>query len=198
MSDRSLYRLAGLAGVLGGALILVAVARRAGVIPENGFTHALAPPASALLLLTLTALYLVQRQTAGRLGLAGFVLNHLGLSGLFAIEFLTHAVLQYQDAATREQVLTGPGRPYFLVVALTFMAGVLLFGVASWRAGLLPRGALALYVPGLCLAALRTSVPEAAYLGGLAAGAIGVIWLSTTLSRQPVSMESRSRVPLRS
>ncbi|GID91537.1 hypothetical protein ACFQFC_09905 [Amorphoplanes digitatis] len=184
MSDRLLYRLAGLAGVLGGALILVAVARRAGAIPENGLTHALAPPAGALLLLTLTALYLRQRQTAGRLGLAGFVLHHLGLSGLFAIEFLTHAVLQYQDAAAREQVLTGPGRPYFLVVALTFLAGVLLFGVASWRAGVLPRIALALYVPGLCLAALRTSVPEAAYLSGLAVGAIGVTWLATALIRE--------------
>ncbi|MBG0560455.1 hypothetical protein [Actinoplanes aureus] len=185
MSDRTLYRLAGLAGVLGGVLILVAVARRAGVIPENGFTHALAPPASALLLLTLTALYLVQRRAAGRLGLAGFVLHHLGLSGLFAIEFLTHAVLQYQDAVTREQVLTGPGRAYFLVVALTFLVGVLLFGVASWRAGVLPRIALALYVPGLCLAALRTSVPEAAYLGGLAVGAVGVVWLSTALFQDP-------------
>ncbi|MEU7907397.1 hypothetical protein [Actinoplanes sp. NPDC049118] len=113
------------------------------------------------------------------------MVHHLGLSGLFAIEFLTHAVLQYQDAATREQVLTGPGRPYFLVVAMTFLAGVVLFGVASWRAGVLPRMALALYVPGLCLAALRTSVPEAAYLGGLAVGAIGVMWLSTTLIRGP-------------
>ncbi|MEU4424227.1 hypothetical protein AB0F81_26680 [Actinoplanes sp. NPDC024001] len=203
MSDRTLYRLAGYAGVLGGAILLVSVARRAGVIPENGFTHALAPSASALLLLTLTALYLRERQAAGRLGLAGFVLHHLGLSGLFAIEFLTHAVLQYQDAATREQVLTGPGRPYFLVVAMIFLVGVLLFGIASWRAGVLPRIALALYVPGLCLAALRTSVPEAAYLGGLAVGAAGVMWLSTALFQEAEgagteSSRRASRVPLRS
>ncbi|BEL10502.1 hypothetical protein Q0Z83_086930 [Actinoplanes sichuanensis] len=181
MSDRMLYRLAALTGLVGGFLTLVAVARRAGLLPENAFTHALAPPASALLLLTLTALYLRQRREAGRLGLAGFVLHHLGLSGLFAIEFLTHAVLQYQDAATREAVLTGPGRPYFLVVALTFLIGVVLFGVASWRAGMLPRAALALYVPGLSAAALRAVVPEALYLGGLVAGAAGVLWFSITL-----------------
>ncbi|MDI6102859.1 hypothetical protein QLQ12_30000 [Actinoplanes sp. NEAU-A12] len=58
-------------------------------------------------------------------------------------------------------MLTGPGRPYFLVVALTFLAGVVLFGIASWRAGVLPRAALALYVPGLGAAALRAAVPEA-------------------------------------
>ncbi|MEV6305825.1 hypothetical protein AB0M02_40865 [Actinoplanes sp. NPDC051861] len=181
MNDRDLYRLAGLAGLIGGLLTLIAVTRRAGLIPENAFTHALAPPASALLLLTLTALYLCQRHTAGRLGLTGFVLNHLGLSGLFAIEFLTHAVLQYQDAATREAVLTGPGRPYFLTVALIFILGVLLFGIASWRAGVLPRPALVLYVVGLCAAALRAAVPEAVYLTGLTLGSAGVLYLSTAL-----------------
>jgi hypothetical protein len=183
VADRFLYRLAAFAGLAGGVLTLVAVARRAGLIPENAFTHALATPATAMLLFTLTAFYLCQRRESGRLGLAGFVLNHLGLSGLFAIEFLTHAVLQYLDAAAREAVLTGPGRPYFLVVSLIFMIGVLLFGVASWRAGVLPRGALTLYVVGLCTAALRTSVPEWAYLGGLVAGSAGVLWLSVTLLR---------------
>ncbi|GIE81038.1 hypothetical protein Aph02nite_69880 [Actinoplanes philippinensis] len=183
MSDRILYRLAALAGLAGGVLTLVAAARRAGLVPENAVTHALAPPATALLLLTLTALYLCQRRESGRLGLAGFVLNHLGLSGLFAIEFLTHAVLQYQDAAAREAVLTGPGRPYFLVVALVFLLGVVLFGAASWRAGVLPRGALALYVPGLCAAALRASAPEWLYLSGLVIGSAGVLWLSAALLR---------------
>jgi len=187
MSDRTLYRLAAWAGLAGGLLTLIAAGRRAGLLAENQFTHALAPPASALLLLTLTALYLCQRRAAGRLGLAGFVLNHLGLSGLFAIEFLTHAVLQYQDAAAREAVLTGPGRPYFLVVALTFLAGVLLFAAASWRAGVLPRGGLGLYAVGLSAAALRTSVPEAVYLGGLVVGTAGVLWLSLALLRADYS-----------
>lgn len=183
MTESILYRLAAITGLAGGGLTVLAAGRRAGLIPENALTHALAPPATALLLFTLTAFYLVQRRTAGRLGLTGFVLNHLGLSGLFAIEFLTHAVLQYQDAAGRERILTGPGRPYFLVVALIFLAGVLVFGLASWRAGVLPRGALVLYVGGLSAAALRTSVPEAVYLGGLLIGSAGVLWLSAALMR---------------
>jgi hypothetical protein len=183
MTDHLLYRLAGWAGIAGGLLTLIAAARRGGLLPENELTHALAPPATALLLFTLTAFYLCQRRESGRLGLTGFVLNHLGLSGLFAVEFVTHAVFQYQDAATREAVLTGPGRPYFLVVAFTFLAGVLLFTAASWRAGVLPRWALALYATGLTAAALRTSVPEGVYLGGLVIGSAGVLWLSTTLVR---------------
>ncbi|MDP9793289.1 hypothetical protein J2S43_001801 [Catenuloplanes nepalensis] len=177
MTDTMLYRLAAVAGLTGGTLTVLAVARRAGLLPDNALTHALAPPATALLLFTLTALYLVQRRQAGRLGLAGFVLNHLGLSGLFAIEFLTHAVLRFHDAPA----LLAPGRPYFLVVALTFLAGVLLFGAASWRAGVLPRAALALYVIGLSAAALRTSVPEWTYLTGLLLGSAGVLWMSAAL-----------------
>jgi len=184
MSERTLYRLAAWAGFVGAALTLLAAARRGGLVPENPLTHALAPPASALLLFTLTALYLRQRRETGRLGLIGYVLNHLGLTGLFAIEFLTHAVLQFEDAATREQTLTGPGRPYFLVVALIFLIGVLLFGAASWRAAIFPRPAVALYVLGLTAAALRTSVPEPIYLAGLAIGSATVFWLSLTLSRE--------------
>ncbi|GAB7046387.1 hypothetical protein [Catenuloplanes indicus] len=179
MTDTLLYRLAAIAGLAGGTLTLLAVARRAGLLPANALTHALAPPAAALLLFTLTALYLVQRHAAGRLGLAGFSLHHLGLSGLFAIEFLTHAVLRFHDPA----VLTAPGRPYFLAVALTFLTGVLLFGAASWRAAVLPRAPLALYVTGLSAAALRGSVPEWVYLGGLLLGSAGVLWLSVTLPR---------------
>ena len=184
MSERTLYRLAAWAGFVGAALTLLAAARRGGLLPDNPLTHALAPPASALLLFTLTALYLRQRRATGRLGLVGYVLNHLGLTGLFAIEFLTHAVLQFEDVATREQTLTGPGRPYFLVVALIFLIGVLLFGAASWRAAIFPRPAVALYVLGLTAAALRTSVPEPIYLAGLAIGSVAVFWLSLTLSQE--------------
>lgn len=183
MKPHILNRFAGLAGIVGALLTLVAAARRGGLIPENALTHALAPPASALLLFTLTALYLVQRDEVGRLGLVGYVLNHLGLTGLFAVEFLTHAVFQFESPAARDAILTGPGKPYFVVVAFTFLIGVLLFGLASWRARVLPRAGVALYIVGLVPAALRTTVPEAVYLGGLTVGSIGVAWLSIALYR---------------
>src|SRR5688572_16896711 len=60
-----------LGGLVGGALVLIAAARRGGLIAENTLTHAIAPPASALTLFTLTGLYLYQRDRVGRLGLAG-------------------------------------------------------------------------------------------------------------------------------
>jgi hypothetical protein len=138
MPTNTLYRLAGWAGLAAGVLLLIATARRGGLLPENALTHAIAPPASALALFALTALYLRQRDRAGTLGLVGFAVNLLGLTGLFAVEFTTHAVFPYLDETTRTDLLAGPTRTWFLVVAMTFLAGVVTFGVASLRSRVLP------------------------------------------------------------
>jgi hypothetical protein len=179
----TLYRLAGWAGLIGAALLLVAVARRGGLIAENTLTHAIAPPASALTLFTLTGLYVYQRDRLGRLGLVGYVVNLLGLAGLFAIEFATHAIFPYLTASTREDLLAGPTRSYFLTVAVLFGTGVILFSIASLRARVLPGAAVVLYLAGFVPASLRGSVPEAVYLGGLTVGAVAVGWLALTLVR---------------
>ena len=181
MQSRTLYRLAGWAGVIGPALLFVAVERRGGLIPENAFTHAIAPPASALTLFTLTALYLYQREQVGALGLVGYAINFCGLAGLFAIEFATHAIFPYLSTETRDVLLDGPTRTYFLVVAILFLVGVSTFGVASLRGRTLPVPGVALYVLGFAPAALRGIVPEAVYLGGLTVGGLGVVWLSAGL-----------------
>jgi hypothetical protein len=140
VQSRTLYRLAGWAGLVGAALLFIAVARRGGLIPENAFTHAIAPPASALTLFTLTALYLYQRERAGALGLIGYAINLCGLAGLFAIEFATHAIFPYLSTETRDDLLDGPTRGYFLAVATLFLAGVIMFGIASLRAPNAARG----------------------------------------------------------
>jgi hypothetical protein len=179
----ALYRLAGWAGLVGGALLLVATARRGGLIPENAFTHAIAPPASALELFALTALYLRQRDRAGVLGLVGYAVNLLGLAGLFAVEFATHAIFPYLSVATRDELLAGPTRGFLLAIALTFLLGVVLFGVASLRARVFPVPAVILYLAGFAPAALRGIVPEAVYLAGLTVGGLGILWLSVALVR---------------
>lgn len=192
MTPDALYRLAGWAGLVGGILLLVATARRGGLIPENGFTHAIAPPASALELFALTALYLRQRERAGVLGVVGYAVNLLGLAGLFAVEFATHAIFPYLSVATRDELLAGPTRGFFLAVALTFLLGVVLFGIASLRARVFPMPAVALYLLGFTPAALRGIVPEAVYLTGLTVGGLGVLWLSAALIRPPTPQEQRS------
>jgi hypothetical protein len=185
ITPATLYRLAGWAGLAGGILVLVAAARRGGLIAENALTHAIAPPASALTLFTLTALYLYQRDRVSRLGLVGYAVNLLGLAGLFAIEFATHAIFPYLNLSTRDELLAGPTRAYFLVVAVLFGTGVLVFGIASVRARMLPVPAVVLYVVGFVPASLRGIAPEPVYLAGLTVGAIAILWLALVLVRHP-------------
>jgi hypothetical protein len=131
----------------------------------------------------LIGLYLYQRHHMGVAGLVGFALNLLGLTGLFAIEITTHAIFPYLTSATRDELLAGPTRAYFLAIALTFLTGVVVFGIASLRTRMLPAPALGLYLLGFVPAALRGIVPEAVYLAGLGVGSVAVLWLSVALVR---------------
>jgi hypothetical protein len=196
MPTNTLYRLAGLAGVLSGVIVIVNAARRGGLIAENALTHAIAPWGAALALFALTGLYLWQRERAGRLGLAGYATVLLGLTGLFGVEFTTHAVYQYLDPSIRDAILTGPARAYFLVVAATFLVGVVLFGIATWRAGVYPMWAVALFVLGFAPASLRGQVPDLVYVLGLTIGSIGTIGLSTSLLRTstPVPTQAPAQI----
>jgi hypothetical protein len=69
----------------------------------------------------------------------------------------------------------------FRVTAIVLVCGVLVFGIANWRAHRYPVGAVALYVAGMVPGALRNVVPEPVYLGGLLPTAAGVAWLSLAL-----------------
>ena len=70
-------------------------------------------------------------------------------------------------------------------MAVLFGTGVIMFAVASLRAGVLPVPAVLLYAVGFFPASLRGIAPEAFYLGGLTVGAVAVLWLALTLVRRP-------------
>ena len=183
MSPLPLYRYAGLAAIVCAALLVFNAARRAGLVPENALTHAIAPFAALVGLLAFVGLYLWQREEAGALGLIGFVLNSAGLAGAFAIEYILHFVFPYLPAAQVTAVITGPTARAFLVTAICLITGVLLFGIASLRAAVLPRPAVVLYVVGMIPGALRNQVPETVYLSGLVLAAAAVAWMGVVLWR---------------
>src|SRR5690349_13178551 len=99
MPPTTLYRFAGRAGVVTGTLLLFNDARRVGLVPENTFTHSIAPIAAFMAPMVLTGIYLYQRERSGLLGLWGYVLSAAGLVGLAAIEFTLHYVSPLLDKA---------------------------------------------------------------------------------------------------
>ncbi|MEU4576829.1 hypothetical protein [Nonomuraea sp. NPDC023979] len=176
-----LFRTSAAAGFVCAALLVVNVLRRGGVLPENAVTHAIAPFAALTGLFAITGLYLLIRDAAGGLGLAGYLLNAAGLAGAFAIEYTLHFVFPGLGGATVMGLLAGGTGMAFLVTSAVLVAGVLVFAAAAVRSGALPYAAVGLYAVGMVPGSLRNLVPEPVYLGGLVVAAAGVAWMATRL-----------------
>ncbi|MEV4016950.1 hypothetical protein AB0J35_41310 [Nonomuraea angiospora] len=177
------YRVTSAAGFVCAVLLVVNSARRAGLLPETAFTHAIAPFGALTGLLAITGIYLIVRGTAGGLGLIGYVLNSAGLAGAFAIEYILHFVFPYLGGGTVSELLAGGTGRAFLVTSAVLLAGVLTFSVAAIRSGAMPAVGVVLYAVGMVPGSLRNVVPVPVYLAGLVVAAIGVAWMAARLWR---------------
>jgi len=201
MSRESLIRRAGPAAMLGGALYFFAFGAayliysvfeeqaRGTFFGQHAFIHMLDAPMFALLALGAVGIFLRQKDRLGKLGKAGFFLTFVGF-GLSVVGGLTIIVvgLAVSDEATLGilDVLAHPA------AHVLYAIGSLLFGIATYRAGLLPRvGALlmavgqiwlfASFMAGLDNTVLPIVVP-------VAVTALGWMWLGYALfaeTREP-------------
>jgi hypothetical protein len=181
MHSSTLYRLAGQAGIATGVLLLFNDARRVDLVPENAFTHEIAPLAGLTAPFVLMGLYFWQRRRVGALGLAGFALNLAGIVGVTAVEFTLHYIFPLLDKDTVDRLVdhrTGTG---FLTISVLYLAGTILFGLAMWRANQLPRPAALLYVVGLVPTALRNILPAPVVSVAFVVGSAAIIWLAAAL-----------------
>ncbi|MEU4409370.1 hypothetical protein AB0F88_33080 [Streptosporangium sp. NPDC023963] len=181
MRQSALYRATGAAGLVCAVLLLVNILRRAGVLPETALTHAVAPFGALAGLLAITGLYLLIRDTAGGLGLVGYLLNSAGLAGAFAIEYTLHYVFPLLGRSAIDELLAGGTGRAFLVTSVVLIVGVLTFSAAALRSGALPVVAVALYAAGMIPGSLRNLVPVPVYLAGLVIAAVGIAWMSARL-----------------
>lgn len=119
-----------------------------------------------LLPLALSALYLAQAASLGKLGLAGFVCALLGSLLYLGLQFDETFVWPILAAeAPSLLALQGPmfTDPHFmgayLVMGLIFMLGWIMFGVATSRAGVLSRWGGALLALGMAVFGAGNMVP---------------------------------------
>lgn len=105
---------------------------------QHAFIHMVDAPMFALLALGAVGVFLRQKDRLGKLGKAGFSLTFVGY-GLSVVGGLTIVVvgLAMSDEAALGllDVLTHPAAHVLL-----YAVGSLLFGIATYRAGVLPRG----------------------------------------------------------
>ena len=181
MSDSQLYRSSAVAGLLAAAILVINVLRRAGVLPADAITHAVAPFSPTAALLAVTGLYLWQRERTGRLGALGYLLSMAGFAGAVGLEVTTQFIFAQLPDAQVDQLVDGPAKLPFAVIGVIFSLGATLFGVAMYRAAMLPRPAVALYAVSLTCFAWRTLMPDALVVLNGVLCAVAIVWLTRAL-----------------
>jgi hypothetical protein len=160
MSTANLIRWSGLASLLAGVLHILGaflhpVGEDAAAISSPNWVpaHLVLWVSGILILLGLVGLYTRQGEKTGWLGLVGFVLAFIGIAvggGLLSIVSIIIPLIATEAPALVDQAMTPPA--FVLpVVAVGFGLGFILFGVATMRAGVLPRWAGLLLIIGTVL-----------------------------------------------
>lgn len=177
MDPVRLYRLAGLAGVLGG-LCLIAQYGSLLLAPAGGGLGVVLLLGWILALYAITGVYLIQRRQSGTLGAVGYAVNILGLALVTGRTFAANFVFRRLPEETVQSLLMGGLAPVIFGVNIVLWIGALLLAIATVRAGVLPRWAAVLYAVGLLgepAQLLLRGLPVVPF-GGILAG-IGLIWL---------------------
>jgi hypothetical protein len=117
----------------------------------HAYRRGLALAAMYVLLLALTALYWVEAHVVGRLGLVGYLIAFLGtllVAGDWWYETFVVPELMDRVPALLDEPPSGPILVGAFVTVAAFAVGWLIFGFASYRAGIFPRGASILVMIG--------------------------------------------------
>lgn len=202
MSSSTLIRYGGLAALAGGALFMIAESLSLLLVRYSDYVESATTGTfvaqqmlfllgTILLLGGLVGLYARQSETAGRLGLAGFLVAFMGtalLAGLFFVQafFVPYLATEFPEVLNAgEQGLLAVG---FGMTFIIFPAGWLLFGIATLRARVYPRAAAILLIIGTVF----TFVPVPAATVVLD---VAVAWLGLSLLRvESVSAVQPARV----
>ena len=198
ITSAGLFRLAGVSALIGGlCYVLVGVFHPANAPASVTSTrwaavHVIACAMSFFGLLGLAGIYVRQAAKAGWLGLIGFILLSLWLVLIMGFSFVEAFILPHVATATPALVdgwmkmFNGGTSRIDLGVLPTlwtlsgplYILGGLTFGIATFRAGILPRGAAVLLALGTVLAPLAsqlslTAQPKIAVPTGLALAWLG-------------------------
>jgi hypothetical protein len=201
ISNDNLLRLAGLAAVLAGiCYVLVGLLHPANVAASVTTTrwqvvHVLACAMCFFGLLGMAGLYARQAVKTGWLGLAGYLLLSLWLTLVMGFSFVEAFILPHLASAVPTFVhswmsmFNGPAGTYDLGILPTlwtstapmYIGGGLLFGVATFRAGILPRWAGALLAVSVALAPVAALLPNASQPKIAVPFGVALAWLGFAL-----------------
>ena len=201
MSTSTVIRWAGLAAVVAGALTIVTQLIHPANDPSSVATgswaiaHYLFLGYFVFFMLGITGIYARQVEETGLLGLVGFLLLFVGLALSTPLVFLEAAILPVLAAEAPQfvegffgmlggsvgEISLGDLEAVFPLILLLYIVGALLFGIATIRAGVLPRWAAILFLVGVVSVLLAFLIGDlGARISGVALG-LGLAWLGYAL-----------------
>jgi hypothetical protein len=177
MSNENLFRISGISAVVVG-LVMVFFNSAAAIVqlPQQliNYRTFLSP---FLLIFAFTGLYAYQSHKAGLLGLAGYVLTVASLVLNICFRFSETFIGPVLVEEYPEAVMSIVQGPYTTVQSITFglfLAGYVLFGIATLRARILPPGAAWLLIVGAIISFILVMLPV--NIGAILAG-VALIWM---------------------
>jgi hypothetical protein len=215
ITNENLIRLAGLSALIAGiCYVLVGIFHPANVAASVTTTrweivHVLACAMCFFGVLGMAGLYARQAVKTGWLGLLGYILLSLWLVMIMGLSFVEAFVLPQLATALPAFVeawmgmFNGPAGKFDLGVLPTiwtltgpvYILGGLLFGIATFRAGILPRWAGALLALSTALAPIAALLPNASQPKAAVPMGLALAWLGYALwseqRTQPLAPSSR-------
>lgn len=155
---------------------------------------------AALALAGITGLYLRQHRQAGILGLVGYLVFSIGYLAMFSVEVIAAIVLpalvDSQPGFVNDAIAAATGgtpagdigalQTLFNVAGVGYLFGGLLFGIALFRARVLPRWAAALLAVSTVATASLAFLPDSFSRPMAVPEAVALIGLGVALCRNPV------------
>ena len=215
ISNQNLIRWAGLSAVVAGVCyVLVGVFHPPNVLSSVTSTrwavvHVLACAMCFFGLLGMAGLYARQALKTGWLGLVGYVLLSLWFVVIMGFSFVEAFVLPHVATATPDFVVAwmgmfnGPSGSFDLGVLPTlwtltgpiYILGGLAFGIATFRAAILPRWAGALLALGTVLAPIAALVPNGTQPKAAIPVGVALAWLGYALWSERRGQSSETPQP---
>ncbi|MGD2157154.1 MAG: hypothetical protein PVG14_02560 [Anaerolineales bacterium] len=195
MSTAKLIRFSGLISLLAGVLHIIGALLHpvgedlAAVNSPNWVpAHLVFWISGILMLFGLVGLYAYQVEKTGWLGLVSFVLSFIGTALVGALLFMVATIvpsIAVEASDLFEQAMTPP--TFTLpVIFLGYGLGFILFGVATMRAGVLPRWSGLLLVTGTIFSLVEGSpidqpLQHAIVTAGRVIFGLGLVWMGYSL-----------------
>ena len=179
MSTSNLFRLSALAAFTSAVCMFVGHLLALLPNPQPGLIIVFFSPIAGLW--AITGIYLWQREKAGVFGGIGYIVSFFGLALIVGLVFASTFIIPRLGENVVEGLMTGPAGMIFMVSAIIYLVGIILFGISIIVAGVFSWIPALLLMIGFVPATLFTLFPPIVGTIGHVVAAVAIFWFGVSL-----------------